>query len=63
MNKSALSQLLDGAAFPAMVLAIAVSQIKIGPHRRDVLRQGKGAGVEFRGDVPVKQRAKEAQAH
>jgi hypothetical protein len=28
MNKSSISQLLDGAAFPVLMLAIAVSQMK-----------------------------------
>jgi hypothetical protein len=40
MNKSLLSQLLDGAACPAMMLAIAVSQINVGPKQRDTIRQG-----------------------
>jgi hypothetical protein len=40
MNKSLLSQLLDGAAFPAIMLAVAVSQINGGPNRKDMLRQG-----------------------
>jgi hypothetical protein len=34
-----LSQLLDGAAFPALVLAVAVSQLNIGHREKDALRQ------------------------
>ena len=29
MNKSLLSQVLDGGAFPAIMLAVAVSEIKV----------------------------------
>jgi hypothetical protein len=38
MNKSLLSQLLDGAAFPVVMLAVAVSQIKVRPNQKDTLR-------------------------
>jgi hypothetical protein len=41
MNKSLLSELLDGAAFPAMMLAAAVSQINVSPEQGDALRQDK----------------------
>ena len=34
-----LSQLLDGAAFPALLLAVAVSQLNIGHHEKDAPRQ------------------------
>jgi hypothetical protein len=34
-----LSQLLDDAAFPALLLAVAVSQVNIGHHDKDPLRQ------------------------
>ena len=34
-----LSQLLDGAASPALLLAVAVSQLNIGHHEKDALRQ------------------------
>ena len=63
MNKSSISQLLDGAAFPVLMLAIAVSQMKVGPHRRDGLRQGRGVGVELRADDPAQQPVKDGQAH
>jgi len=35
MNKSLLSRVLDGAAFPVMMLAVGVSQIKIGPNQKE----------------------------
>ena len=34
-----LSQLLDGAAFPALLLAVAVSQLNIGHDENDAPRQ------------------------
>jgi len=34
-----LSQLLADSAFPILVLAVAVSQVKIGQNKKDVLRQ------------------------
>lgn len=40
MNKSLISELLDGAAFPVIMLAVAVSQVKVGPNRKDTLRHG-----------------------
>ena len=61
MNKSLLSQLLDGAACPAMMLAIAVSQINVGPKQRDTIRQGKTHAAELQVDDRVEQKAKEAQ--
>lgn len=44
-----LSQLLDGAAFPALLLAVAVSQLNIGHHEKDALRQlrQQSNGVQF----------------
>jgi hypothetical protein len=38
-NRHWLSQLLDGAAFPALLLAVAVSQLHIGHREKDALRQ------------------------
>jgi hypothetical protein len=46
MNKSLLSELLDGAAFPAMMLAAAVSQINVSPEQGDAPRQDKGVSEE-----------------
>jgi hypothetical protein len=47
MDKSSLSQLLDGAACPAIMLAVAVSQIKFGPDQRNSLHQGDRPAVEL----------------
>ena len=63
MNKSSLSQLLDGAAFPVIMLAVAVSQIKVGPKQRNTLRQGKRLAAELQVGARVEQKSKEAQAH
>jgi hypothetical protein len=38
-DKRLLSRLLADSAFPVLVLAVAVSQVKIGHHRKDALRQ------------------------
>jgi hypothetical protein len=59
MNKSLLSQLLDGAAFPAMLLAVAVSQIKVGPHRKDTLHHGGRVAAELRMGDRVQKNAEE----
>lgn len=63
MNKSVLSQLLDGAAFPAIMLAVAVSQIKVGPHRRETVSQGKRLTQELHTGDRVEQEAGRAQRH
>jgi hypothetical protein len=34
MDKRWLSQLLNDAAFPALALAVAVSQVKVGAHKK-----------------------------
>jgi hypothetical protein len=47
MNKSLLSQVLDGAAFPAIMLAVGISEIKVGPHRKKALRHDKEVAVEL----------------
>jgi hypothetical protein len=59
MNKSSLSQLLDGAAFPVIMLAVAVSQIKVGPNRKDALRHGGRAPAELQMGERVQQNAEE----
>ena len=46
MDKSLLSQLLDGAAFPAIMLAVAVSQIRVGPNQRNTLHQDEKLAAE-----------------
>jgi len=57
MNKSLLSQVLDGAAFPTIMLAVAVSPINVGPRQRDTLHEWKSpvAGVGDRVEQKVKQ--------
>lgn len=59
MNKSLLSQLLDGAAFPVIMLAVAVTQIKVGPNRRDTLRHGGRVPAELQMGERVQQSAEE----
>jgi hypothetical protein len=39
MDKRWLSQLLADSAFPLLVRAVGVSQIKIGHHKKDALRK------------------------
>ena len=38
-DKRWLSQLFADSAFPVLVLAVAVSQVKIGEHKKDALSQ------------------------
>ena len=45
-----LSQLLDDAAFPALVLALAVSQLKVGHHKKDALRELRLQSNEVQAD-------------
>jgi hypothetical protein len=61
MDKKLLSQLLDGAAFRAVMLAIAVSQIDIGPHQKNSVLQGKMLKAERRLGGRAEERSKEAQ--
>jgi hypothetical protein len=63
MDKRLLSQLLDGAAFPMVMVAVAVSQVKVNPHRKGTFREAKGAAVEARMGEPAEQKAKEAKLH
>jgi hypothetical protein len=44
-----LSRLLDDAAFPALALAVAVSQMNIGHHKKDAQRQlrRQSSGVQL----------------
>jgi hypothetical protein len=55
--RSLLSQVLDGAAFPAMMLAVAVSQIEAVPETKDDLRQDKRLAAELQMGDRVKQEA------
>jgi hypothetical protein len=63
MDKSLLSQLLDGAAFPAIMLAVAVSQIRVGPNQRNTLHQDEKLAAEVQAGDRVEQKAKQAQGH
>jgi len=63
MDKSLLSQLLDGAAFPAIMLAVAVSQIRVGPNQRITLHQDEKLAAEVQPGDRVEQKAKQAQGH
>jgi hypothetical protein len=63
MDKSLLSQILDGAAFPAMMLAVAVSQIKVGPHQRNSLHQEERLAAELQVGDRVEKTAKQLQGH
>jgi hypothetical protein len=60
MNKSLLSQVLDGAAFPTIMLAVAVSVINVGPHQRDLLHEGKRPFAEVQVGDRVEQKVEKA---
>jgi hypothetical protein len=60
MDKHLLSQLLDGAAFPAIMLAVAVSQIKVGPNQKGTLRGHGQPIVELQMGGRVQQKAEKA---
>ena len=60
MNKSLLSQALDGAAFPSIMLAVAVSSINVGPHQRDTLHEGKSPVAAVQVGDRLEQKAKQA---
>ena len=49
-NRDWLSRLLDGAAFPALLLAVAVSQVNIGRQEKDALRQLRQQSNQFQLD-------------
>jgi len=61
MNKKLLSQLLDGAAFPAIMLAIAVGQMKAAPDQGNTSGQGKRAGTALNTPAGVQPQAKGVQ--
>jgi hypothetical protein len=50
MNKRWLSELLDDAAFPLLVLALAVSHVKLGSHKKSNLIQHGRPPAELRLD-------------
>jgi hypothetical protein len=61
MNKKLLSQLLDGAAFPAIMLAIAVGQMRAAPDQGNTSGQGKRAGTALNTPAGVQPQAKGVQ--
>jgi hypothetical protein len=61
MNKTLLSQLLDGAAFPAIMLAIAVGQMKLTPDQGNTPGQGKKGAATLNAVTRVEQNSKGAQ--
>jgi len=61
MNKSLLSQVLDGAAFPTIMLAVAVSPLNVGPRQRDPLHKGKSPVAEAQVGDRVEQKVKPAE--
>ena len=63
MDKRLLSQLLDGAAFPMVMLALAVSQVEVNPHRKGTFREVKGVAPEAQMGDPAQQKAEEAKVH
>jgi hypothetical protein len=60
MDKRLLSQLLDGAAFPMVMVAIAVSQVKVNPHQKGKLHEAKRAPIEGQIGDTVEQKPKKA---
>jgi hypothetical protein len=48
MDKRSISQLLDGAAFPAIILAVAVSQMKVAHHKKNTPGRDKRLAAELR---------------
>jgi hypothetical protein len=61
MNKILLSQVLDGAAFPTIMLAVAVSSINVAPHQRGILQEGKSPVAEVQVGARVEQKVKQAE--
>jgi hypothetical protein len=50
MDKRWLSQLLNDSAFPVLALAIAVSQVRIGQDKNDVMHQRGRQSSEVQAD-------------
>ena len=59
MNRMVLSEVLDGAAFPAVMLALAVSQINGDPSQRNTLDYLRN----FQWGKSAELKAKKAQGH
>ena len=63
MDKRWLSQLLDDSAFPILVLAVAVGQMKVGHHKKDALRHRGQQSIEFQLDSRFRQNAGKYGSH
>jgi hypothetical protein len=63
MDKSVISQLLDGAAFPAIMLAVAVSQMNVEPNRKDTLRHRERPAAGLQMDDRDQPKAQKAHKH
>jgi hypothetical protein len=61
MNKRLLSQLLDGAAFPAIMLAIAVGPMTVAPDHGNTSGLNKRGATTLNGATGVQQQAKGMQ--
>jgi hypothetical protein len=61
MNKKLFSQLLDGAAFPAIMLAIAVGQMTFAPGQGNTSGQGKRGATALNAAAGVQQQTQGVQ--
>ena len=61
MDKTLLSQLLDGAAFPAIMLAIAVGQMGVAAGQGNTPGQGKRGAATLNAATGVRQQGKGVQ--
>ena len=57
MNKRWISRLLDESAFPLLALAVATSQIQIGHHKNDAVRDRGRLAIELQPNQPFPQNA------
>ena len=55
MDKRWLSRLLNDAAFPALALAVAVSQVKVGAHKETNLLRNENQPSELQFDGRLQQ--------
>jgi hypothetical protein len=62
-NESQLCNSLDEAAFRAVMLALAVSQINVGPGQRSTLLEGKRLPAQLQWGNPAEQKAKKPRGH
>jgi hypothetical protein len=63
MDKRWLSQLLDDSAFPILVLAVAVGQMKVGHHKKDALLHRGQQSIELQLDNRSQQNAGKYGSH